>query len=471
VTATTALLSAAMLAWAHPAVPIAAPFAPAAPEPITAGATAPDAASDAAAEASPGAGPPATDAAPPPAPAPESPAAALQAAPPGANPTHIPGEPTPPPPGRKRKSKRRDAQDATPSGDDDDGRLGSFEIRGRIFVLGEWQRGNVTVVDASGAVAVDERDAFDITVASVRPSLRWQAPQKWLSAVAEFELTRKPDLRDGFMQAKSKHLLLRAGQFKMPGSAIETASPWTLPFVRRGLLHTLLVDGLDSPWRRPGVMLRWRGAGGLHLELSGAIYQGLVVTSEGSERDKDFILAQSLSAQGLIGRAQIEAADGVQVGAYYDHRVGTPAVLRTAHFWLAGADLVIERPLAGGGLRVWLNGTAGASWFEHPSKPDDGEDATFVSARSILAWRAGGAEPEARYVEPYATLGFLDPDTAVTADLAFEAAVGVNVGLWQRCRASLQGEITRTGRNFPPGYFLGLDPDHFALLAQLGVTF
>src|SRR4029453_4526730 len=109
------------------------------------------------------------------------------------------------------------------------------------------------------------------------------------------------------------------------------------------------VDGLDSPWRRPGVMLRWRGAGALHLELSGAIYQGLVVTADGPPRDKDLIIAQSSWSQGLIGRAQIEAADGVQVGAYYDHRVGTPAVLRTAHFWLAGADLVIERPFAGGG--------------------------------------------------------------------------------------------------------------------------
>lgn len=269
-TATTALLSAAMLSWAYPVVPVAAPFVPPAPAPITAGST-PEAAPDAAPEAPPGPAPAAT----PPAPAPESPAAALQGAPPGANPTHIPGEATPPPAGRKRKNKRRDAQDATPPGDDDDGRFGNFEIKGRIFVLGEWQRVNVAVVTAgdSGATAapVVERDAFDISVASVRPSLRWQAPQKWLSAVVEFELTRKPDLRDGFMQAKNKHLLLRAGQFKMPGSAIETASPWTLPFVRRGLLHTLLVDGLDSPWRRPGVMLRWRGAGALRLELSGAI--------------------------------------------------------------------------------------------------------------------------------------------------------------------------------------------------------
>jgi hypothetical protein len=188
-------------------------------------------------------------------------------------------------------------------------------------------------------------------------------------------------------------------------------------------------------------------------------------------RDKDLIIAQSLSALGAIARAQIDPTDGVQVGVYYDHRVGTPGILRTEHFWLAGADLVIDRPFAGGGLRAWFDTTAGATWFEHPSKPDDGQDTTFLSARAIIAWRIGGAEPEARYLELYGTFGALDPDTEVSADLAYEAAGGVNVGLWQRTRLSLQGEVYRTDRNFPPGYFLGIDPDHVALLAQLGVTF
>ena len=454
-TGAAALLGTALVSWGYA-------FAPPSPVPAALGGGA-----DAASAAPPVAAPPVA----------ELPADASQAAPPPPVPADATLPPTmlapalAPPLARKRKNKKRDGPDAPPSGEDDDGRFGSFEVKGRIFVLGEWQRGDVTVFDASGATTVDSRDALDISVASIRPSLRWQAPQKWLSAVIEVEVTKKPDLRDGFIQAKNKHLMLRAGQFKMPGSAIETASPWTLPFVRRGFLHTLLVDGLDSPWRRPGVMVRWRGSRLLRPELSAAVYQGLVVTSEGLERDKDLIFAQSSSAQGLIGRAQIDPADGVQVGAYYDHRVGTPGILRTAHFWLAGADLVVERPFAGGGLRLWVDGMAGATWFEHPSKPDDGQDTTFLSARAIVAWRIGGTEPEAGYVEFYGTFGGLDPDTEVTADFAYEVAGGVNVGLWQRCRVSLQGEVYRTERNFPPGYFLGLDPDHFALLAQLGVTF
>jgi hypothetical protein len=376
--------------------------------------------------------------------------------------------PPPPESGKTRSATRRTEPGPKSS---QTGQFGTIELKGRIFVLGAWQRADVTVVDPTVGVAIAERDTLDIVVASVRPSLRWQAPQKWLSAVIEVEVTRKPDMRDGYVQAKRKHLMLRAGQFKMPGSAIETTSPWVLPMVQRGFLHTLLVDGLDNAWRRPGLMLRWRGLQALRPEINAGIFQGLVVTSEGTERDKDLIVTQSLSAQSLIARAQIEPVDGVEIGAYYNHRVGTPGILQTARYWTAGADLVVDRTFASGGLRIWMDGIAGATWFEHPSKPDDGEDATFVAGRSIFAWRFGGLEAEQHYVEPYATFGVLDPDTTVTADLALEAAVGVNVGLWQRCRVSAQGEVYHTGRNFPPGYFLGIDPDHVAALLQVGVSF
>ena len=182
---------------------------------------------------------------------------------------------------------------------------------------------------------------------SVRPALHWQAPQKWLSAVIEVEVTQKPDMRDGYVQAKQKHFLLRAGQFKMPGSAIELASPWALPFVRRGFLHGLLIDGLDNAWRRPGVMLRWRGSDFLRPEISAGVFQGFVVVSEGLDRDKDLIVAQSLSGQSLIARAQIEPVEGIAVGAYYHHRVGTPGILRNAHYWTTGADFVVDRTFDG----------------------------------------------------------------------------------------------------------------------------
>ena len=45
------------------------------------------------------------------------------------------------------------------------------------------------------------------------------------------------------------------------------------------------------------------------------------------------------------------------------------------------------------------------------------------------------------------------------------------MGLWQRLRITAQGEIWQVGRNFPPGYILGIDPDRVAALLQVGVTF
>ena len=58
----------------------------------------------------------------------------------------------------------------------------------------------------------------------------------------------------------------------------------------------------------------------------------------------------------------------------------------------------------------------------------------------------------------------------MVGDLAVEAAVGFNLGLWQRVRITAQGEIWRVDRNFPFGYTLGIDPDRVAALLQVGVN-
>jgi hypothetical protein len=54
--------------------------------------------------------------------------------------------------------------------------------------------------------------------------------------------------------------------------------------------------------------------------------------------------------------------------------------------------------------------------------------------------------------------------------LAWEAAVGVNAGLWRRARLTLQGEINRGQRNFPVSYLGGAEPDRMGLLLQAGVA-
>jgi len=452
----TALFGAAIAAWGYRiAPPPPPPPAPAAVAPATTPSAGPDAAAEPSEEAVEPTSAPSVVTSPvtPSGPSPTASAEIILPAAPG-----------------KKKNKKRDAQNGRGS-DGDEGRFGSVELKGRIFVLGEVAHTNVTILDSQLRLVSGGRNAADITLASVRPALHWHAPQKWLSAMIEVEFTQKPDIRDAYIQLKQKDFMLRAGQFKMPGSAIELASPWALPFVRRGFLHGLLVDELDNAWRRPGLMLRWRGADlPLRPEINAGIFQGFVLVTDVGERDKDLIVNQGFGAQSLIGRAQIEPVDGVAIGAYYHHRVGTPALLQNAHYWTTGADLVVDRTFASGGLRIWLDGIAGASWFKYPTEPVNNQDTTFVTGRSILAWRFGGLEQDQRYLEVYGTFGVLDPDVDVVSDLAVEVAVGFNLGLWQRLRLTAQGEIWRAGRNFPPGYTLGADPDRAAVLLQLGVN-
>jgi hypothetical protein len=261
------------------------------------------------------------------------------------------------------------------------------------------------------------------------------------------------------------------GQFKLPTSAIETESPWNLPQVRRGFVHDLLTDWLDVAGRRPGLMVGWRARGGLRPRVMVGAFQGTTRDGviAGRDRNTDLIEGASLEAQSYVARAQFEPA-GIQIGAWYEHRIGSPDVNVTKHYWTAGVDAVVDRVVAGGGIRAWVDGSAGASWYEHVQKAADDKDATFVVGRALVGYRFGGTVDEAAYVEPFGFVAVLEPDTDVRRDLALEAAVGVNAGFWRRARLTLQGEINSVQRNFPNAYLGGLEADRMGLLLQAGVA-
>ncbi len=133
--------------------------------------------------------------------------------------------------------------------------------------------------------------------------------------------------------------------------------------------------------------------------------------------------------------------------------------------------MTVNHVFATGGLRIWVDALAGASWYELEAKPDDGKYATFVTARALVAYRFGGVVPEAPYIEPYVFGGMFDPDVDITSDLVWEATAGVNVGFFGRARVTLQAEINRAQRNFPPGYLGGISPDRMGLMAQVGLAY
>jgi len=398
----------------------------------------------------------------PPTTAPGVPEKADTAAPPGpAVPTVTAEE------GVKKKKKGKKKKD------EKGGRFGSFQVKGRIYARAEYDRSQMVLLNDNLEPVPQTVDSLDLSVPTARVSMHYQAPIKWLTAVLELDISGRPDMKDGYVQAKDEHFVVRAGQSKMPVSTIESSSPWSLPTVRYGLIHNVLVDRLDYGGRRPGVVVGYRDRDNpLHPRLTLGAFQGSYLAEDVTytQRDTDLINGMKGRNQSLVARAEVEVA-GVEVGAYFEDRVGSPALFQTSHYWTAGADAHYDQVFGNGGLRLWLDGVAGASWYEHTSKAPDNKDAVFVTARAMAAYRFGGVADEAFYVEPYVLGGALDPDATVTQDIMLEGVVGVNVGYWRRARLSLQGEINKAQRNFPEGYFAGPPPDRVGVILQAGVAF
>ncbi|HMJ51532.1 MAG TPA: hypothetical protein VK540_05630 [Polyangiaceae bacterium] len=394
-----------------------------------------------------------------------------------------PAEPAAAPGDEGGKGKKRKAGKGAKAGKDKDkdrddtgeerGRFGHFELKGRVYARAEYDRRDVVVLDDMLQPVARTVDSLDLSVPTARVSLHYHAPMEWLTAVAEIDISGKPDMKDGYVQAKDTHFVVRAGQFKVPVAAIESTSPWTLPLVRRGLLHDVLTDRMDYGGRRPGVIVGYRDRTiGLHPRLTLGAFQGSYMSDDPTplERETDLLNAMKFRSQSLVARAEVELA-GADVGVYYEDRIGSPVFLQTYRYWTAGADAYYDRVFDNGGLRVWIDGMAGTSWYEHASKRPDGKDAIFVAARALVAYRFGGTADEAFYVEPYALGAALDPDAQVTTDILWEGVLGVNVGYWKRARLSLQGEINKGQRNFPAGYFVGPPPDRLGVILQAGVAF
>ncbi|HYO95486.1 MAG TPA: hypothetical protein VER33_13285, partial [Polyangiaceae bacterium] len=349
---------------------------------------------------------------------------------------------------------------------------GELAVKGRVVLRSRLQRRESEIVNASGVPVAAHVDSLDVWLPDARFALRYQAPQPWLSAEIEADFGGgRPSLRDGYVQARGKALSVRAGQFKMPVSAVDMESSWTLPTVGRGFVHELLTDWLDVGGRRPGVLVGYRAKGGVRPRLSLGAFQGSVLEDlDAQGRDTALLSEVELAAQSLVARAQLEVANGLEVGAFYEHRIGSPAIGATDQYATAGLDITLDHVLTNGGVRFWVDGVVGESFYEHRDKPP-GDDPLFFAGRALLGVRWGGTVEDAFYVEPFALAGVLDPDLDVTADFAWEVAAGVNVGLWKRARLTLQGEAKRASRNFPTAFFLGQDPDRFALLLQAGVAF
>jgi hypothetical protein len=314
---------------------------------------------------------------------------------------------------------------------------GKVEIRGRVFARGEAAR------------VRHEEFVAQSSIASARAEAKYE--WEWLRAVIEVEFRDGADLKDAYVRATSDPWRGQAGQFKEPISAIEMESGWDLPVAGRGFLHDMLTDRLQIGFRRPGLMATLRGGGDLDPRASVGVFQG--TAPDGEERGD---LMRSAA------RVQLEPGPAA-VAVFFEHRDTEPVVgIETERFWLVGADATLDVA----GLRAWTDVFFGSSWIDADVTDDD--EATFVMARLIVAYRLGGDDAGRFYVEPYVMVGGLDPDLDIRDDLMSEVAGGVNIGAWHRVRLQLEAERYGVQRNTPAGY---LGTDRLAFLAQIGAAF
>ena len=341
-----------------------------------------------------------------------------------------------------------------------------LRIKGRVFALAELSQRHERALTVDEGLVERDRNSLDLSLQSARFGVEYRAPMPWLSAEIELEVAGKVRAKDAFVKA-GQTFFVKAGQFKVPAAALEVASPWTLPLVRRGLVHDLMIDWLDIAGRAPGVAFGYNQKSGLKPRLTLGVFQGSSLNQVvAGDRDVRLLDRASLEAQTYAARAELSPFD-VTLGAWYAQRVGSIAVGQFRHYATFGVDATLAR----GGLRVWVDGTGGQSPYLSSGKPGDGRPAWFAAGRALVAYRFGGAERDDVYVEPFGFFALLDPDTEVVSDMTHEAALGVGAGFWDRARVTLQGELTDGQRNFPRGFLDGQQPTRKSLLLQAGARF
>jgi hypothetical protein len=364
-----------------------------------------------------------------------------------------------------------DARDKHGKRDKGKGDKHELVLKGRLFALAEVSHRNETVVGTTGALETRDRNALDLMLQSARFGVNYRSPLRILSAQLELEVAGKPRVKDAFLEL-GKTFFVKAGQFKVLSSTFELESPWTLPLVRRGLVHDLMADWLDIAGRRPGVAVGYRGGkSGLKPRLTLGAFQGTVLKQVlPGDRDVTLIDHASLKAQTYAARAEISPGP-VKLGAWYEHRVGALTAAEFSHFETFGVDAELNLPFEKSALRAWVDGSAGESLYVTDDKPGTDPYPWFAAGRALVGYRFGGLALGAPYVEPFGFVALMDPDTEVVSDMITEAAVGVAAGYWDRLRVTLQGEITDAKRNFPSGFLENQSPDHSSLLLQAGARF
>jgi hypothetical protein len=314
---------------------------------------------------------------------------------------------------------------------------------------------------------------FSLDSARLQLDYRWK---KRVSAEISAEIRGRGSIRDAYLDVElSRCLTLRAGRFKAPASTIERTSTWTLPTIDRPLGSTVLDGGLAVTGRRNGVGLVWRGGGRLHPRVEATAGQSLdLLTGEELPRPLEDGAGVMATVRGELRPYTGDDGGEVRIGAFAQNRLvtlpellGHPSVAR--RYWAGGLDL--EADLPGAGLRVWADVIAGSGPFGWVAAAD--EAVPFVVAQAVIGWRRGGGDRGKKFVEPFASASYVNPNARTKRDVVTEVKVGVAGGRWKRWRAQAQVALQNAEAERPAklgGFDVDVD-DRVSVTAQLGAAF
>lgn len=341
------------------------------------------------------------------------------------------------------------------AGDADGFRWGRLELRGRVLARYVSDREEGT-------------SASDFEAENLRLELRWR-PARWLRAVVEYDQAEDTHLKDAYLALRPGRFEVRAGQFKPPVSPIEMDSRWNLPVSERGLVSEVLSYSYGICGRRPGAQASWDHG---RLSATAGLFRASSVRGDRLGDEAFDNLSKDWGALKATGRLEW-SRKRAGLGASFDLRPAEPLPgAGYRRFWTLAVDAAWAARKKGG-PRATLEGYLGSTWQD--ANPFDGVDARFLAGRALAGWRFGRKTRDL-FVEPYAMLSALDPDTSVREDLLWEASAGLHAGGLRHLRLVLEAQRRGVSRYAPLA--LGLLPlgqappaSRTRLVAQLGASF
>ena len=151
--------------------------------------------------------------------------------------------------------------------------------------------------------------------------------------------------------------------------------------------------------------------------------------------------------------------------------MGSPELFTVAHYPTAGLDVTLDMQSHGRGLRIWLEGIAGGSWFEHSRKPIDPDDATFTAVRAIVAPRIGGCRAAHFTSSPTACSGCGSTPTSMSSPIwRLKQSSARQVGLYKLARIGVELQHRKVER-IPAELPLGRNPERLAAMVQAAAEF